>query len=269
MAEQPQRSGGVGVLVLSVGGSLIVPTTSGPDVEFLSRFARLITAERKRWRKILLVCGGGRTARTYIDGARRILGELHELPPEDDELDLDGWVEDQHWLGIHATRVNAHLLRTVFRKHAYRRVLTSPERVPAEAVQSRARIVICAGWKPGWSTDYVATRMAKVFRAKTVVNLTNVDHVYDRDPRESGAQPLLEVSWEEYFRRFPARAFNPGDNTPFDPVAASFAARNHTRIIVLKGSNVQNLSRFLAGGPYQDRFKGTVIGGRARQGNVA
>lgn len=263
-----QRQQGSGILVLSVGGSLLVPNKDGPDVEYIVKFARFIIEEQQRWRKIVLVCGGGRTARTYIDGARAVLREMGQQPAADDR----NWVNDQHWLGIHATRANAHLLRTVFRHaggHTFTRVLKNPHTVPLEALVSPRRVVICAGWKPGWSTDYVAARMANVFGASTVVNLTNVTNVYDRDPKIAGARALQEVTWDEYFAIFPRSKFEPGDNTPFDPVAAGFAADHHMRVIVLKGTNLRDLERFFSGGPYTDRFKGTVIGGTARKGNGA
>ncbi len=264
--SRPDRRQRNGVIVLSLGGSLLVPDEHGPRVEFIAKFAQLIIAEQERWRKIIIVCGGGRTARTYIEGARGVLREMGVLPA----ADRPQWVADQHWLGIHATRANAHLMRTIFRhagNHAFFRVLKNPHQVTLEALQSERRVIIAAGWKPGWSTDYIAARMAGVFGARTIVNLTNVDRVYDRDPKLDGAQPLQEVTWEEYFSKFPRTKFEPGDNTPFDPVAAGFAEEHGMRVIVFKGSNLKDLKGFLGGGPYVDRFRGTVIGGTARTAN--
>ena len=257
-----------GVLVCSLGGSLIVPNEKGPNIEWLAEFVRLIVDVQQRWRKIVIVCGGGRTARTYIEGARDVLRKLDSVPDVADQ----GWENDRHWLGIHATRANAHLLRTIFRhmgNHAYFRVLKSPERVLLHANTSRKRIIIGAGWKPGWSTDYVAARMAHVFGAQTIVNLTNVDRVYDRDPKLEGARGFQEVSWEEFFRHFPRGKFAPGDNVPFDGVAADYAAKHGMRVVVLKGSRMVDLRRFFEGGPYQGTFRGTIVGGVARKGNGA
>jgi uridylate kinase len=270
VTERSERRNSVGTLVLSVGGSLLIPKEQGrPDREFIARFVQLLVDERRRWRKIVLVCGGGAVARLYIEAAREILESLHALPGKDDRR----WVDAQHWIGIHATRLNAQLVKVVFemlrplQPYAYRVVLKDPDRVPIHVLTGKKRIVLAAGSKPGWSTDFVAVRLAEAFGAQTVVNLTNVDRIYDRDPKADGAKPLDKVPWAEYFRYFPRREFHPGDNTPFDPVAAGYAADRGMRVIVLKGSNLQNLERFLQGGPYQDRFKGTVIGGRARQGN--
>lgn len=273
MTERQERRNNGGTLVLSVGGSLLIPKEQGkPDRDFIARFTDLIVRERQRWRKIVLVCGGGAVARLYIDAAREVLTELRELPKTDDRR----WVNAQHWIGIHATRLNAQLVKVVFemlrplRPYAYRVVLNDPDHVPIRALTGRKRIILAAGSKPGWSTDYVAVRLAEAFGAQTVVNLTNVDRVYDRDPRLDGARALEEVTWDEYFAHFPRREFRPGDNTPFDPVAAGYAADRQMRVIVLKGTNIHNLGKFLSGGPmFVDRFRGTVIGGRARQGSAA
>ncbi len=270
--ERPERRSNGGTLVLSVGGSLLIPKEQGrPDRDFIARFADLIVRERQRWRKIVLVCGGGAVARLYIDAAREILEQLKSLPKASDPR----WVRSQHWIGIHATRLNSQLVKVVFemlrplRPYAHRIVLKDPDHIPQQALTSPRRIILAAGSKPGWSTDYVAVRLAEVFGAQTVVNLTNVDYVYDRDPKLDGAKRLQEVTWEEYFRYFPKAEFRPGDNVPFDPIAARLAAERKMRVIALKGSSVPNLERFLRGGPYQDHFKGTVIGGRARRGNGA
>src|SRR6185369_7762267 len=93
-------------VVLSVGGSLIVPN-GGIDTDFLNKlneFIRTKLSEKKN-RQFFLVIGGGGTARHYRDAGRAVIGELD--------------VEDLDWLGIHATRLNAHLIRTIFRDIAH------------------------------------------------------------------------------------------------------------------------------------------------------
>src|SRR4029079_7572236 len=94
-------------VVISLGGSLIVPA-SGIDITFLKNFNKFIRRQLKDHpeRQFFIVAGGGATTRQYQDAATNIVG--HELVPED----LD-------WLGIHATRLNAHLIKTVFRDIAH------------------------------------------------------------------------------------------------------------------------------------------------------
>ena len=98
--------------------------------------------------------------------------------------------------------------------------------------------------------------MAKMFAAKTVINMTNVDYVYDKDPREfSDAKPIKKAMWKE-FKAIIGSEWKAGMNLPFDPVAAALAEKEKMKVIVLNGKNLKNLENYLAG----KEFVGTVLG---------
>lgn len=221
--------------IVSLGGSLIVPDEI--DVKFLAAFRRLIQDQIKRGRKFVLITGGGRTSRRYSEAAKA----LGELNPND----LD-------WLGIHSTRLNGHLLRTIFRKYAHPRIITDPTAAEAAAEP----IIIAAGYRPGWSTDYVAVLLARHYKASVVLNLSNIDYVYDKNPKtHPNAKPLKQISWKD-FRKLVGNKWDPGLNTPFDPVASKIAEKLKLKVAVLNGRKLKNLQNFLSGKP----FKGTIIG---------
>lgn len=222
-------------VVMSIGGSLIVPN-GGPDWKFLKQLDNLISAEVKKGRTFVLVVGGGKTARHYIDAAKKV----HKVLPED----LD-------WLGIHATRLNGHLMRTIFRKFAHPVVIKNPLRMPKKW---GGKIVIAAGWKPGWSTDYVACRIAKRIGADTVINASNIDYVYDADPRvNKKAKKMEEMRWAEY-RKMVGDRWDPGLSAPFDPIASKFSHRNKLKVAVVSG-DVKNMKKIISG----EEFKGTML----------
>lgn len=223
-------------LVLSVGGSLVVPP-SGIDTKFLSTFKAFVKRHGKEGWKFVVVVGGGGTARQYQAAAREI-GDLKR-----DDLD---------WLGIHSTRLNGHLMRTVLREAAHPVMYKNPTRVPKRFKES---VLVIAGWKPGWSTDYVATRVAKRIGAKLVVNLSNVDSLYTADPRkDKNATPIHEIDWKA-FRKMVGNTWDPGMNAPFDPVASRLAESSNLAVILANGNDFKNLDRLLSG----KSFKGTVI----------
>ncbi len=194
-----------------------------------------MTAQARN-RKVFIYVGGGSTARRYQKALER----------------FGSGPDARDWIGIHATRLNAHLLRLSFGKDADGKLVEHPRRPHS----TRKRIIFAAGWKPGWSTDYDAVLLAQAVGAGTVVNLTDIDRIYDRDPRKhAGARPLKHVTWKEY-RRLIGGRWVPGLHTPFDPMAAREAARAGMRVAVMDGSDQGNFRRFLEG----KDFRGTVLG---------
>jgi len=226
------------VTVISLGGSLIAP--DGVDTTFLASFHRLALGhlEADRRRKLIVICGGGGLARRYQAACR----ELRPSAPNDD---LD-------WIGIAATRVNAELVRRLFADMCGSPVVTDP----TAARKLAGRVMVAAGWKPGFSTDNDAVILARRFGAGTLVNLSNIAKVCTADPREDpSAKPLDRVSWPE-FRRIVGEEWSPGRNTPFDPAATRAAAAARLRVVFADGRDIANLAAILEGRP----FVGTTIG---------
>ena len=185
----------------------------------------------------MIICGGGTTARAYQKAASQITSLTRD--------DLD-------WLGIHTTRLNAHLLRTVLRSLAHPRIITDPN----EDMPSRRPVIIGAGWRPGCSTDYDAVLLAARYDATTLINLSNISFVYDKDPRtHADAVKIPAIGWKQFRKQFGSR-WHPGLNSPFDPVASKEAERMKLRVIIADGRDLKNLARILGG----KSFSGTVIG---------
>ncbi len=226
-------------IIMSIGGSLVVPST-GIDTNFLSKlnaFIRNQLANNKN-RQFFLVIGGGAIARNYRDAGRTVIG--HELTRDD----LD-------WLGIHATKLNAHLVRTIFRDLAHPYILKHYEIIRKVSEP----VVVAAGWKPGWSTDYDAVLLCEDYGVKTIVNLSNIDKVYDKDPKKfNDAKSFDKISWID-FRKIVGDEWIPGINAPFDPVAAEKAQSLGVKVVVLNGDNFDNIEKYFRG----EEFVGTVI----------
>ncbi|HUQ30037.1 MAG TPA: UMP kinase [Candidatus Paceibacterota bacterium] len=221
-------------VVVSVGGSLIVPDQI--DTGFLSTFKTLVLDKVHAGFSFTIIAGGGKTARRYQNAA-------NEVTPLSRE-DLD-------WIGIHSTRLNAQLLRNIFVGYAHPQVVKNP----MIEVDTEDPIVIAAGWQPGCSTDYIAVLMAKMLGARRMVNLSNIDYVYDQDPRShKDAKKLEKVSWAE-FRKLIPPDWDPGLSSPFDPVAAKEAERLGLEVAIINGANLKEFSNYLDGKP----FIGTVI----------
>lgn len=228
-------------IAISVGGSLIVPN-GGVDVNFVIKLNKLIREEVAKGKRFLLVAGGGKIARHYRDAAKQVIGNV-----EDNDLD---------WLAIHATRLNAHLLRTIFQDIAHPRIITNYYK---KIANWKEPIAIGAGWKPGWSTDYDAVILARDYDAKIIINMSNIDWVYDCDPvKYSDAKLLKNITWEE-MEKLVGDRWSPGFNVPFDPIATKLANKLNLKVIIANGNNLINIQKIIN----NDSFKGTVISNKA------
>ncbi|MDD3399455.1 MAG: UMP kinase [Candidatus Pacebacteria bacterium] len=223
-------------VVISLGGSIIVPQKI--QVAFLKRFKDFILKLLKENYKIIIVAGGGATARQYQSAAEQITNITDE---------------DKDWIGIHATRINAHLLRTIFKRQAYPVVLDSPHKT----IKNKPyKLYIASGWVPGFSTDYDAVLLAKRFGAKKVINASNIDYVYDKDISEhKDAKPIKKMTWKDY-RKLVGPKWKPGMNAPFDPIAARAAEKSKMKVVVANGTNIRNLENIIK----EKNFKGTILG---------
>lgn len=220
--------------VLSLGGSLIVPDEV--DYKFLKSFIDLIKRRTEQGDKFIIVCGGGGLNRRYNAAAQKV------RPMSNEELD---------WLGIHATRYNAQLVRILFGKLAYEEVVTNPY----ERVKTRRPVIIGAGYEPGWSSDYDAVYLANTYKMKKIANLSNIDYAYDKDPREfPDAKKIKDVSWED-FRKIVGDKWEPRMSKPFDPIASREAQKLGLEVAILNGKKLKNLEKYLNG----EKFAGTVI----------
>ncbi len=221
-------------IIISLGGSLIV----GDEVRvaFLKSFRDFIVKKIDEGFTFGLFVGGGRTARNYVSS----LSELRNV--SNDEKD---------WLGIYATRLNAQLVKTMFGELAYEEIITDPTVVPI----TDKPIIVGAGWKPGWSTDYPPVEFAVQNQIAEVINLSNIDYVYSDDPKVNPeAVKLEDISWEEYWKIIP-ETWTPGMHAPFDPIASKKAGENDITVSAINGEKLEELDKCLRG----ESFLGTKM----------
>lgn len=224
-------------IIISLGGSLLVPEAI--DDVFVAHFKKFIVSHIKKGYRFILVTGGGKTARKYIESAATVT-KIND--------------EDRDWLGIHATRMNAHLVRTIFREYAHPRINTNPHDLE-DFYSAPEPILVAAGWRPGFSTDFDAVILGKYLGVKRIINLSNIERVYDKDPRHhSDAVPFDAMTWKA-FRKVVGNKWNPGMNVPFDPIASAMAEKEEMEVAIMNGGDLDNVTRYIAG----KKFVGTLV----------
>jgi len=221
-------------IIISLGGSLIIP--SEIDVGFLKDFKELILSHVEKGKKFVIITGGGKICRKYQNVARELAN------PTDEDLD---------WIGIASLKLNAELVRVMFGEHAHEKVISNL----SKHFTLDKSIVIGSAYEPGQSTDWDAVLGAKNVGAKKIINLSNTDYVYDSDPKTNkDAKKIEKISWSDYRVLIP-KDWNPGLNSPFDPVASEMAEKEGMEVMIMNGKPIDNLANYLNG----EIFLGTII----------
>ena len=212
------------------------------DTVFLKAFKNTVKKHLNDKRFFIFV-GGGKIARNYQKA-------LMEFGADSNDRDL---------IGIDASRLNAKVVKQMFGELAFSEVITNP----TKKIITRKDIVVAAGWKPGWSTDYCSVTLAKNMGIKTIINLTNIDYIYDKNPaKHPSAKPFKEITWKD-FRKIVGNKWSPGLSIPFDPRASREAEILKIKVVIINGNpstgsgqgKLDRLENFLNNKP----FVGTTI----------
>jgi len=222
------------VIVLKLSGKFFDDATL-KDYESLKSIVRELTSRGVR---VAIVTGGGSIARRYIKIGR-------ELGINEGLLDL---------LGIHSARLNAYLLSFYLSELSVKRV---PETLDEFLeLWSLGKIVIAGGFQPGQSTNAVSALVAEAINADILINLTNVDGVYDKDPKKYSNAKLLERVYYDELEKILAenQSYSAGAYELLDPLSVKILSRSRIKALIM---SYQNLDRLVE-----------IIDGRVRLGSI-
>jgi uridylate kinase len=225
------------VIVISLGGSLIVPDKIDP--KYLLKFIETIRKNTSKY-KFVIVCGGGVIARKYIA-----------------TLKAEGKSRNQLALaGIRATRMNAQFVMQLFDKKEVNDTLPESMKSVKDNL-AKNPIVICGALRfaPNSTTDGTAAKLANYLKSKTFINMTNVKGLYDKNPKTNKkAKFIPEISWTNLEKMALKIKYKPGQNFVIDQQAATIIKKNKIPTYIISG-NTTNLNNFLK----CKKFTGTTI----------
>ncbi|MBS3088476.1 UMP kinase [Candidatus Pacearchaeota archaeon] len=226
------------VIVLSLGGSLIIPEKS--NFKFLDKFVKTLRKNYKT-HKFVVVCGGGSIARKYIDALKKEGKSKKELS----------------MAGIRATRTNAQFVMQLFGKSESNDIL--PKNMQEiKSNLSKNNVVICGAlrYTKDSTSDSTAAALAKYLNSD-FINLTNVDGLYDKNPvTDPKAKFIPKESWKDFQKRASKIKFKAGQHFVLDQKAAQIISKHKITTYII-GPKLKNLNKALKG----KKFKGTIIQG--------
>ena len=217
------------IITISLGGSIINPGEI--DKVFLSQFRDAILDHiNETGDKFVIICGGGKVARDYIEAGP------DSLPPGQADL-----------LGISATWTNAQLVASWF--HGYTPTKPSQEfyRFVNQMDKDEYPILVGGGFLPAIKTDEDAAICADYFNSPYLLNITNVDGVYNADPnKDPKATKFDHLTYTEFIDFIQHEDVGPGASAPFTLVATKIAERSGCRLLIVK-KDIQVIKKAIQG----------------------
>jgi uridylate kinase len=221
-------------VVISLGGSILIPSLEENRIQEYVPVLRDIASRCH----LFVVVGGGGEARRYIGAARRLL--------------IDEGTADE--IGILITRLNATLLVAAMGDDAYPRVAES--HAEAKKFAEHRKCVVMGGITPGQTTDAVAAVLAERVRADVFINVTSVDGIYSADPKKNKKAVRYDYLTPRQLIGIVGKAqLVAGLNTVLDIIAARVVERSKIPLVVLDGTDPENLRSAVISG----RYTGTVV----------
>lgn len=226
-------------LVISVGGSILVPTL---EENRLKAWADALKKLAESGYQVFAVVGGGGEARRYISVCRNI--------------GLDEATSDE--FGIMITKINAALLIGALGEYAYPKVAGSYLKAKEYAVSGK--IVVMGGVTPGQTTDAVAAVLAEEVGSAMMINMTAVDGIYSSDPKKDPSAKKYDLlSPKDLIDLIMKERMCAGSNMVIDLVAAKITERSGIPLVVIDGRRPENITDAVLDG----KFEGTIVGSEA------
>lgn len=215
-------------IVVKISGNFIQPE----NPMLIRRFAEALSTIGEMGYRPIVVVGGGRIARLYIEAGRRI-GANEAL------LDL---------IGIQVTRLNARLLINALGGKALNMVPKTVVDLLRAYEDPKERIIVMGGLQPGQSTNAVSAIAAEVSGARLIINATRVDGVYTKDPeKHSDAKLIKKITVNELRYLLESQSAMAGKYELFDPPSLTIIYRSGITVRVVNGSEPYNIVRVLQG----------------------
>ncbi len=191
--------------VISLGGSFLFSNFDG-----LAQLKKIVNSRRD---KFVIIVGGGKLARDYINFGKSIgISDTTEL----------------HNIGIKSTQLNAYVISKYLNGNFFE---GNPKNIKLD---NGVRVLVSGGYKPGWTTDVGSAYAAISIGAKVLFNISKERGVYDSDPKmNQRAKFIKKLNFRRLYELTNTKRY-PGMDYIFDPKAAKICEKNMIKVVVTK-----------------------------------
>ena len=222
-----------GKCVIKIGGSILFNENKELDLkkikEFCDIFENALDSDT-----VVVICGGGIIAREYINAVRSI---------DENEAVCDTF-------GIELSRINAKLIISFLKEKAYPLVPKSVEELSHAMLFKK--IIAMGGLQPGQSTTSVAVEVAEFINVDHLVILTDVEGIYDKDPKKyENAKLIPKLSYRDLqdliLSTSGDKQASAGEYRIFDTVSLQLLKRSKIEAHIMSGIDLDQFRKFWNG----------------------
>ncbi|MFX1259411.1 MAG: UMP kinase, partial [Promethearchaeota archaeon] len=161
--------------------------------------------------------------------------------------------------GIDISRINSKLIVASLKDEAYPHVPKSIEELSIATLFKK--IIVMGGIQPGQSTTSVALEAAEFIGANELVILTDVNGIYDKDPKIFKDAKLInrlnyDILQELILKSGGDKQAKAGEYRIFDAVSLQILKRSQIKVFVMSGKDLNEFKRFWFG---EKEILGTII----------
>ncbi len=223
-------------IAISLGGSLLTGKSKDEYVKLdptkYSEYAEIIKKLHSDGHELMVVCGGGKPARYFIDIAKTY-GASREV--------LD-------FLGIKSSHINALLFMAALGEIAEQPKVYETPSLGFDKRQE-GKVWIGGGHQPGVSTDYRTVQFAEAMDADLIINATDINGVYDKNPKvHKDAKKLDELTFDQLGNIIDENTRQaPGEYGLFDMEAVKLSKKLGKPVIIIDGRDPEEIIRAVHG----------------------
>ena len=205
-------------IVVKIGGSVSIGE-SGPNFFYFNKLLPVLSRLKKR-HQLIIVIGGGRVTRNYA----KSIEKFHLTNREKEEIFIELIKANVRFLS------SARKMKPIF---------------SLDKIKSGTNGVI-GGIAPGRSTDANGALAASKIKADLFIKLTDVDGVYDKDPKKFRDAKLLRNIRFSGMRKLAVKG-SPNKYGVLDKLAIRTLSKASVKTIILNGNNPVNLEKVVGG----------------------
>jgi uridylate kinase len=216
------------ILVLKVGGSIMYDQLLNINFDLFKRLKIWYHENKDNYDRIVFVTGGGGLSRSVESRVAEHIGSQKYV----------------HDIAMSLTQTNATILASYIEDDS----VYVPKKLGDAyeyLMDEDGGNMISGGLKIGWSTDMDTAVFADVLGADRAYKISNIEYVYDKDPKEFfDAKPIKDLKWEEFFSLFEitqGEQHVPNKSMPLDVGCVQYCARKGISFMISGGRTLDEI----------------------------